>query len=150
VTFVICVAYIALLLVLSRPIPPWHLKTLAPPAGFVAGALWNVGFFFSIFATEYLGFTVGFPLTQVCTPNPEQQQLRCANWRLMMMMTASCRHRCWYRAFGEWYSSKRLPSSLVFCGSSCRLVRCLEARHCLRCTAMICLERHWWLAYQCN
>ena len=39
-------------------------RRVARSAGMVSGTVWNVGFFFSIFATKYLGFTVGFPLTQ--------------------------------------------------------------------------------------
>lgn len=43
--------------------PPWELAAVFPPA-FLSGAFWNIGNMASIVATEKLGLTVGFPLTQ--------------------------------------------------------------------------------------
>ena len=45
-------------------LPPFHVKATMLP-GMITGLLWNVGNYCSIYATLYLGLTVGFPLTQL-------------------------------------------------------------------------------------
>jgi len=49
---------------IRRQLPQFHLKVALVP-GLITGLIWNVGNFCSIYATLYLGLTVGFPLTQV-------------------------------------------------------------------------------------
>jgi glucose uptake protein GlcU len=49
---------------LKREIPVFHLRVALVP-GLLAGFVWNLGNFCSIYATLYLGLTIGFPLTQV-------------------------------------------------------------------------------------
>jgi glucose uptake protein GlcU len=44
-------------------VPQWKPKILLLP-GLAAGLGWNIGNFASIYATAYLGYTVGFPLSQ--------------------------------------------------------------------------------------
>eukprot|EP00658_Telonema_sp_P-2_P056905 TRINITY_DN45368_c0_g1_i1.p1 TRINITY_DN45368_c0_g1~~TRINITY_DN45368_c0_g1_i1.p1 ORF type:complete len:444 (-),score=107.99 TRINITY_DN45368_c0_g1_i1:217-1476(-) len=48
-----------------RDPPVWHFQVAAVP-GILTGALWGFGNFFATYATQYLGNTVGFPLTQGC------------------------------------------------------------------------------------
>jgi len=43
--------------------PQWKPKILLLP-GLIAGLVWNIGNWASIYATAYLGYTVGFPLSQ--------------------------------------------------------------------------------------
>lgn len=45
--------------------PQFHVSTVATPA-LMTGAFWGMGNFVVMFATVYLGQTVGFPLTQCC------------------------------------------------------------------------------------
>ena len=48
-----------------REPPKWHVQKTCLP-GIVTGALWAIGNFNATYATQYLGNTVGFPLTQTC------------------------------------------------------------------------------------
>jgi len=48
-----------------RKKPEFHFRVAVIP-GLITGLLWNLGNFFSIYATLYLGLTIGFPLTQTC------------------------------------------------------------------------------------
>merc|ERR1712048_30437 len=45
--------------------PKFHIKAVAVPA-LLTGCYWSMGNFASMFATIYLGQTIGFPLTQCC------------------------------------------------------------------------------------
>lgn len=45
--------------------PDFHFKIVALP-GLLTGAFWAMGFFNAMWATLYLGQTIGFPLTQLC------------------------------------------------------------------------------------
>lgn len=45
--------------------PQFHFKAVALPA-FLTGLYWGMGNFNAMFATVYLGQTIGFPLTQCC------------------------------------------------------------------------------------
>eukprot|EP01088_Endostelium_zonatum_P013393 TRINITY_DN2792_c0_g1_i1.p1 TRINITY_DN2792_c0_g1~~TRINITY_DN2792_c0_g1_i1.p1 ORF type:complete len:372 (-),score=39.61 TRINITY_DN2792_c0_g1_i1:80-1195(-) len=45
-------------------VPEFHFRVAFIP-GFVTGIIWSIGNFCSIYATKYLGLTVGYPLTQV-------------------------------------------------------------------------------------
>jgi len=47
-----------------RRIPVFHYRIALIP-GLITGLLWNIGNFCSIYATLYLGLTIGFPLTQL-------------------------------------------------------------------------------------
>jgi len=49
---------------IRRQEPVFHIKVAFLP-GLITGLLWSVGNFCSIYATMYLGLTVGFPLTQL-------------------------------------------------------------------------------------
>jgi len=49
---------------IKREIPIFHFKAAFVP-GVLTGLLWNIGNYCSIYATLYLGLTIGFPLTQV-------------------------------------------------------------------------------------
>jgi len=49
---------------IKREIPVFHFKAAFIP-GVLTGLLWNIGNYCSIYATLYLGLTIGFPLTQV-------------------------------------------------------------------------------------
>jgi len=49
---------------LKREVPVFHLRVALIP-GLLAGFVWNLGNYCSIYATLYLGLTIGFPLTQV-------------------------------------------------------------------------------------
>jgi len=53
----------AIYFTLMRRTPFWDFRNLLLP-GLLAGFLWNIGNWASIYATNILGFTVGFPLTQ--------------------------------------------------------------------------------------
>jgi len=44
--------------------PEFHLRVALIP-GLITGLIWNVGNFCSIYATLYLGLTIGYPLTQL-------------------------------------------------------------------------------------
>ena len=55
--------YFAVKFIFTRQLPQFHLKVAFLP-GFVAGVIWNVGNVCSIQATNYLGLTIGYPLTQ--------------------------------------------------------------------------------------
>jgi len=46
-----------------REKPTWNFKVLCLP-GLISGIAWNIGNWASIYATIFLGFTIGFPLTQ--------------------------------------------------------------------------------------
>jgi len=48
-----------------RKAPEWHFRSAFIP-GVVTGALWGIGNICATYATQYLGDTVGFPLTQTC------------------------------------------------------------------------------------
>lgn len=50
---------------LAGQMPEFHVKTTAIP-GMLTGAFWGMGNFLSMYATVYLGQTIGFPLTQTC------------------------------------------------------------------------------------
>jgi len=45
--------------------PEFHMKAVAVP-GLLTGFYWGMGNFAAMFATVYLGQTIGFPLTQCC------------------------------------------------------------------------------------
>merc|ERR1712000_123329 len=45
--------------------PKFHVESVALP-GLLTGCFWGMGNFQAMFATLYLGQTVGFPLTQCC------------------------------------------------------------------------------------
>ena len=47
------------------PPPQWHFRAAFIP-GVVTGCLWAIGNLCATYATQYLGNTVGFPLTQAC------------------------------------------------------------------------------------
>jgi len=47
-----------------RQIPVWHWKVALLP-GLATGLIWNIGNVCSIYATQYLGLSLGFPLTQL-------------------------------------------------------------------------------------
>jgi len=64
VTLVIVPAYCALQWARKKGIPQFHVRVAFLP-GFLAGTVWNMGNIFSIYATQYLGLTIGFPLTQM-------------------------------------------------------------------------------------
>lgn len=49
----------------SGNMPQFHFKTVALP-GLLTGTYWGMGNFCAMFATVYLGQTIGFPLTQCC------------------------------------------------------------------------------------
>jgi glucose uptake protein len=52
--------------IIRREIPNFHYKTwVIPTFASISGLMWNVGNFSSVFATLLLGFTIGFPLTQL-------------------------------------------------------------------------------------
>jgi glucose uptake protein GlcU len=63
---VVCVTPVLALIyfVLKREVPVFHPRVALVP-GLLAGFVWNLGNFSSIYATLYLGLTIGFPLTQV-------------------------------------------------------------------------------------
>merc|ERR1712039_1167824 len=46
-------------------LPTFHLSVASIP-GLLTGAFWGMGNFSAMFATTYLGQTIGFPLTQAC------------------------------------------------------------------------------------
>ena len=58
------VAFLYIYWLIFEHLPDFKLKTVMLP-GMITGLLWNVGNFCSIYATYYLGLTVGFPLTQL-------------------------------------------------------------------------------------
>jgi len=49
---------------IRRKRPVFHVKVALIP-GLITGLIWNIGNFCSIYATLYLGLTIGFPLTQL-------------------------------------------------------------------------------------
>merc|ERR1719265_1352785 len=49
----------------SGVLPKFHVSVAALP-GFLTGCFWGMGNFSAMFASTYLGQTVGFPLTQTC------------------------------------------------------------------------------------
>jgi hypothetical protein len=51
-------------LLVARRFPPLQLRVALIP-GLITGLIWNVGNFCTVYATLYLGLTIGFPLTQV-------------------------------------------------------------------------------------
>lgn len=64
VTTCLAPLYFGFQFVRTRKLPKFEVKiTLLP--GVVAGLLWNAGNICSVFAAEYLGMTIGFPLTQM-------------------------------------------------------------------------------------
>merc|ERR1719468_598401 len=50
---------------LRGEIPKFHVECVAP-CGLMTGCFWGMGNFCAMFATVYLGQTIGFPLTQSC------------------------------------------------------------------------------------
>jgi len=50
--------------ILKREVPVFHIRVALVP-GICAGFIWNLGNYCSIYATIYLGLTIGFPLTQL-------------------------------------------------------------------------------------
>eukprot|EP01113_Clastostelium_recurvatum_P042841 TRINITY_DN6986_c0_g1_i2.p1 TRINITY_DN6986_c0_g1~~TRINITY_DN6986_c0_g1_i2.p1 ORF type:complete len:371 (+),score=66.57 TRINITY_DN6986_c0_g1_i2:321-1433(+) len=60
VTPVVAIIYFAL----KRECPEFNPKVVALPA-FIGGILWNIGNVGSIVATQYLGLTIGYPLSQL-------------------------------------------------------------------------------------
>jgi len=56
--------YFVIQYVRGKGLPQFHVRVAALP-GICAGILWNVGNVCSIYATLYLGLTIGFPLTQM-------------------------------------------------------------------------------------
>jgi len=59
ITPVVSVIYFTAL----RRVPVWDFQNLLIP-GLSAGVMWNIGNWASIYATNILGYTVGFPLAQ--------------------------------------------------------------------------------------
>lgn len=55
----------AIFFLLARQRPVFHFKVAVLP-GLTTGILWSFGNFCSLYATLYLGSTVGYPLTQSC------------------------------------------------------------------------------------
>ena len=55
--------YATALTLLKRPIPSMQCKVAAGPA-ILTGALWSLGNFLSIYAVEYLGLSLGWPIVQ--------------------------------------------------------------------------------------
>ncbi len=55
--------YASALTLLKRPIPSMQCKVAAGPA-ILTGALWSLGNFLSIYAVEYLGLSLGWPIVQ--------------------------------------------------------------------------------------
>jgi len=55
----------ALFFLVARQRPEFHFKVAVLP-GLTTGLLWSIGNFCSLYATLYLGSTVGYPLTQSC------------------------------------------------------------------------------------
>jgi len=51
--------------ILKGQYPDFHVKAVAIP-GLLTGCYWGMGNFAAMFATVYLGQTIGFPLTQCC------------------------------------------------------------------------------------
>jgi len=62
-TIIMAVCYFAFRHMIGRPIPSLHLDVAAKPA-LLTGLMWSCGNVCSIFATEYLGIAVGWPLVQ--------------------------------------------------------------------------------------
>jgi len=52
-------------LVIQRKLPVFNFPAPVVNWALLAGLLWNFGNFSSIYATNYLGFSIGFPLTQL-------------------------------------------------------------------------------------
>jgi len=50
---------------LAGRLPNFHFSAVALP-GFLTGMFWGMGNFDAMFATVYLGQTIGYPLTQCC------------------------------------------------------------------------------------
>ena len=63
VTIVAGCAYATVLSLMRRPIPSMQCRVAAGPA-ILTGALWSLGNFLSIYAVEYLGLSLGWPLVQ--------------------------------------------------------------------------------------
>eukprot|EP00899_Mesostigma_viride_P017118 jgi/Mesvir1/25407/Mv01441-RA.1 len=63
VTAVLLLAYFTGLRMMGRPVPDFQFRVAAKPA-LTTGLLWSVGNFCSIYATQYLGMAVGWPLVQ--------------------------------------------------------------------------------------
>ena len=63
VTVVAGCVYAAVLSLMRRPIPSMQCRVAAGPA-ILTGALWSLGNFLSIYAVEYLGLSLGWPLVQ--------------------------------------------------------------------------------------
>ena len=63
VTVVAACIYATALLLLKRPLPSMQCKVAAGPA-ILTGALWSMGNFLSIYAVEYLGLSLGWPMVQ--------------------------------------------------------------------------------------
>lgn len=62
-TIILLGIYMTALAFHGRPLPSLYLPGAAGPA-FLAGFLWSMGNFFSIYATLYLGVALGWPLVQ--------------------------------------------------------------------------------------
>jgi len=60
---VITPVFSAIYFILLRKTPNWDFGNLLAP-GLLAGFMWNIGNWASIYATNILGYTVGFPLAQ--------------------------------------------------------------------------------------
>ena len=63
VTVVAGCVYAAVLSLMRRPIPSMQFRVASGPA-ILTGVLWSLGNFLSIYAVEYLGLSLGWPLVQ--------------------------------------------------------------------------------------
>jgi len=63
--FIVTPIVFAVFFLLARQKPVFHFKVAFIP-GLTTGILWSIGNFCSLYATLYLGSTVGYPLTQTC------------------------------------------------------------------------------------
>lgn len=63
VTSAAVIVYACVCKLLRRPVPSLQIKVASGPA-LLTGLLWSVGNFLSIYAVQYLGLALGWPLVQ--------------------------------------------------------------------------------------
>ncbi len=63
-TAFILLSFVIFTFIVKREAVKFHLRAALIP-GLLAGLLWSIGNFASIYAVKYLGLTIGFPLTQM-------------------------------------------------------------------------------------
>lgn len=63
VTVVAGCVYAAALSLMRRPVPSMQFRVASGPA-ILTGVLWSLGNFLSIYAVQYLGLSLGWPLVQ--------------------------------------------------------------------------------------